>query len=65
VTANCDALEQQIKDADVAKKTDTPAVLVEVFYEVLCPDSKDFIIDQVCKNFQFLKKQKRILLFKV
>lgn len=34
-------------DEKIAQKAAVPMVLVEVFYEVLCPDSKDFIMDQV------------------
>ncbi|OQV13121.1 putative Gamma-interferon-inducible lysosomal thiol reductase [Hypsibius exemplaris] len=52
VSANCEALSQQKKDAAAAKQTDTPLVLVEVFYEVLCRDSKEFIIEQVFPAFQ-------------
>lgn len=47
VTDACVNVRQIKKDAEVAAKSEYPLVLVEVFYETLCPDSKDFIIDQV------------------
>ena len=47
ITDACISVRQNKKDAEVAAKSEFPLVLVEVFYETLCPDSKDFIIDQV------------------
>ena len=45
--SSCESVIQRKKDELNALKSPHPLVLVEVFYEVLCPDSKDFIIDQV------------------
>ncbi|XP_055351211.1 gamma-interferon-inducible lysosomal thiol reductase-like [Paramacrobiotus metropolitanus] len=52
IAASCPDIKQQKEDENAAKMAAVPLVLVEVFYEVLCPDSKDFVIDQIYPTVQ-------------